>query len=843
MTKANLSGARRRGFILLVMVGLMAVILILCTGFLSFTRSEMTYVSGLRNQTECNNALASALDFVSGAIVKDTFNGNQFDDGKAVAIARDPGSAFHRWWYKPSIEMKQGSLGSIEDEAGWFYLPANFTTDGTTRVRVRVQVSDTNGSINVNDAIDDGIPTQAQLACMLCEACDYSFAERERAAKLTIYSASAPFNGGSILHYSKYAGYNCPGNGHAGFNPAAPAAKCPYHAYPLEPRRYLDGWRAASRTISNIDHSYKNYYKWRTTNEPYFTDIAIPGGSKSVTLETIFSASQSEHGISGDFAGGDIGYYLFQEGRYAVYNACYVDPDTGRSPVNVNTGVPPGTYTPGTTWNNVGLENYYTFVHFDRVMKGVFNVASLKHLIRIGTFPFLRGGVTHRIQAKWLYEQPLSNVEPAAAPLDTWTPDEIEAARKKAEEYRCKVAYQYQETLVRYFAGMYDNYATWYSGNYPYTAPGYTSKWHNYQQRYGATLGAANTGTGQVKYFCPGLRLDKPRFPFGLDEFRANIKADLTAMTVHSRNAAFNDGTPAATESESGYVSIDDSEVFEIAPGKLDRRVATAIYDNAVPGSATLWNAVEAGKYPLTPEERYPIRQLYEMRLGRDENTAVWHEFPQREGEGTIPVGVYTPASDGFPKKVTKEMGRIIALSGAPGAGTAGQELGPWEIRNHVPERQLLFTADCFSTELTTTTTTYAMVVAAQLVDPSKSLAQPDILFSRHVAYVVELAPDVKNETGGATDWSSTGLGYYKTARPRARVTDANYTDDNLATPPLVRTDRNGNAIRGTDTSAALEWFDYRGVPKGQEDAFYDTAWQTRRRFQIRRVVDFSFNE
>lgn len=843
MTQAKLSFTRRRGFILLVMVGLMAVILILVTGFLSFTRSELTYVSGLRNQAECNNALASALDFVSGAIVNDTFSGEQFDDSKIVAIARDTSNPHSRWWYKPSIDLKQGSLGSIEDQADWFYLPANFTTDGVTRVRVRVQVSDTNGCININDSIDDGIPTQAQLGCMLCDACDYSFAERERAAKLTIYSASAPSNGGSILHYSKYAGYNCPGSGHAGYNPAAPTVRCPYHTYPLEPRRYLDGWRAASRTISNIDQSYKNYYKWHTTNEPYFTDIAIPGGAKSVTLETIFSASQSEHGISGDFAGSDVGYYLFEEGRYAIYNACYVDPDTGRSPVNVNTGVPPGVYSAGTTWNNIGFENYYTYVHFDRVMKGVLNVGAMKHLIRIGTFPFERAGVTYRIQAKALYEHPLSHTDPVAAPLDTWTPDEIAAARKKAEDYRCKVAWQYQETLVRYFAGMYDNYSTWYPGNHPYTAPGYTSKWHNYEQRYGAALGSANTGSGQVKYSCPGIRLNKPRFPFGLDDFRSNVKSDLLAMTVHSRNPSFNDGSPASTESESGFVSIDDNEVVEIAPGKLDRRFATAVYDNIVPGSVTLWNAVETDKYPITANERYPIRQLYEMRLARDENTPVWHEYPMREGEGTIPVGIYTPASDGFPKKVTKEMGATIALSGSPGVGTAGQEEGPWEARGHVPERQLLFTSDCFSTELTTTTTTYVMIVAAQLVDPSKSLAQPDILFSRHVGYVVELVPDVKNETGSANNWSLTGLAYYKSGRPRARVTDANFTDDLLATPPLIRNDRNGIAIRGTDTSAALEWFDYRGVPKGQEDAYYGTLWQTKRRFQIRRVVDFSFNE
>jgi len=117
------------------------------------------------------------------------------------------------------------------------------------------------------------------------------------------------------------------------------------------------------------------------------------------------------------------------------------------------------------------------------------------------------------------------------------------------------------------------------------------------------------------------------------------------------------------------------------------------------------------------------------------------------------------------------------------------------------------------------------------------------VIFNRHVAYTVELAPDVANETKGANDWASTGLAYYKTGQPRARLTDKTLTDDKLATPPLARNDRTGKKIKGSDTSAALDWFDFRGVAAGQENTFYDSPAQTKRHIVVRRVTDFSFND
>jgi hypothetical protein len=847
------SEQRRRnpkGFILLVMVGLMAVMLIVVIGFLSNTRSEVTYVTGMRNQTECNNALQSALDFTIGAIVHDTFKGNQMDSDKPVALVRDAKNPFKLWWYKPSIEMDRSSVGSSEDQADWVYLPANFTADGVARVRVRVQVSDTNGCINSNGWLDSGIPTQAQMGNMLIETCDYGFAERARASLLNTYSPAypaPPTNGGTVLPAAKYDGgpFNCPGAGHAVYDSKKAVVYCPYHAYPMKPRRYLDCWRAASRTYSGSGANYKNWYRWATLNEPYFADIGA-----GQTIEMIYSSSQGEHGIDTSFASYEVGYYLFQQGSYAVYHTCYTDPDTGRSPINVNTGVPYGYMgAKGQTWNQVGALNYQCYVPFDRVMKAVFNINSMKHLIRMGTVPVDKSGTKYRVPANALYESPLSATIPAGAALSTWTAQEIDTARKKVEQYRAKLAYQYQETLVRYFNAYYNAYKYWpydTPQGFPYYPSGFTKNDETYPVRYKA-LGAANSGAGQVKYFCPSYKQEQPRFPFGLDQFRQNVKDDLTAMTVHARNPAFNDGSPAGLESESGMVNVDDNFNFEISPGKLDRRIATAIFDNIVPGPQTLWSNTDPVKYPSTPEEQYPIKQLYDMKLARDENSDVWYTWPEMEGSGTVPIGPSTPgptaSSTGFPKSISGERGRIIALSGAPGVGVTGKELGPWEARDHIPERQYLFSPDCFSTELTTSTTTYVIIVCAELVDTSKDLANPSIIFSRHVAYTVEVAPDVKNETNGAGNWAVNGLGYYKAGLPRKRLTDPGITDDKLTTLPIARNDNNGQKIKGSDTSAALDWFDFRGVQAGQESTFYDSPAQTKRKVLIRRVCDFSFDD
>ncbi|HYF50695.1 MAG TPA: hypothetical protein VEJ63_14880 [Planctomycetota bacterium] len=828
---------KARGFLLLVIIGLLAVLLVLCIGFLSFTRAEVTSVAGLRNRTDCNNLVQSALDFTLARIVNDTFTGTQMDPSKPVAHTRDKSDPLHRSWYKPSADVGSRSMGHGNDGAEWFYLPANYFSDGFARARVRVQVSDTNGCININDWMEDANPTQAQMAHMLQDACDDTYAERERAKKLTHYSNTAPFNNGSVLHQNKYPNwtppqnYNCDG-GHPGYLAAQPLKRCPYHQYPRKPLRYLDGFRMGTHTMA-FSHSNGFVGPWSALNDPYFTDLCAEGGAGSTTIDRILNSSSTQHWLNEDAF---LGYYTYPNGRYAYYHTCYTDPDTGRSPVNVNTGFPSGLW-----WDDrkvCDLVYYSDRIWFDRVMRGVFNLEALRRIVRIGKCYVTRGAnpTKYPILASQLYETPLSATEPAGAPLNTWSADEIKQARAAVETLRGQLAIQYQETLVRYFSA-------WYRARDFYTPVGYVRADANYKDRYASSLGAANTGDGEVKFYCKTFDMQKARFPYGLDDFRRNCKLDLTAMTVMPRNPVYDPSNPQPNTKIDieGFVGVDDRGNFEIAAGKMDRRTACAVFDNIIPGSATLFPA------ETDDQIRYPLKQLYEMRLARDEQSEALFTFPEREGPGSIPIGVTTPRTKGFPKTISYEMGRDIAKAGAPGVGAAGSELGPWEARSDVPERQLIFGPDWFSTELTTSTTTYVVVIGAQIVDTSTGLTTPNILFNRYMGYIVEVAPDVKNETSGSSAWTTSGLAYYKEGMPRKRLTDRDFMDKGLGNPavaikPPGRNDAGGVLIPGTDTSAALEWFDFRGVPAGQESAYYDSAAQTKLRVVVRRVMDFNAN-
>jgi len=808
----------RRGFIMLVLIGMLAVMLVLCIGFLSMTRSEVDSVSSLRNRTECNNAVLSALDFTLASITKDLTNGDQFNPDQPVALVRDPSKPFYRWWFKPSVDFDTGSLGETVDTAPWYYLPASFQPDGFTRVRVRAMVADTNGNLDINNWMQTGNPSPVQMAHMLNDACDDTYFERQIATALTTYENSAPANGGSILDWTKYPTYNCPY--HPGFNAGAPVKVCPFHLYPKTPARFLFGYRLATRTMALEYNGFVG--PWTTLNEPYFTDLCANVGLSN-TVERIFDAHYTEHVVPN--APQYYGYYLWPEGRFAYYHTCYTDPDTGRSPVNVNTGFPPGYYWKSS--NATGYENYANYVHFDRVMRGVFNINALRRIVRVGKFWFDPDGKGKKeVNAADLYVQPLSTVNPIGAPVSTWTAAKLAEAKAKVEEYRWKLAFQYQEGLVRYFAAFYDKRDAW-------VAPGYTQKWDNYAGRYGAGTGAA-----QVKYYCQSFKCFSARFPFGLNDFRSHMADDLVAMTNGFLNPAYKPGgvAPPAAMPNDGFVHVDENDNFSVIPGRLDKRTATAVYDNIVPGRVTLW--------PGETDEsiKYPIKQLYEMKLARDENTDQQYTFPKAEGPGTVPIGASTPVTSGYPRSPPNEKGRDIALAGNVLVGTPGQELGPWEARAKIPERQLIFGPDSFSTELTTTSTTFTIMVCAEIVDVSQGLATPNIISSRFQGYICEIAPDVKNETAGAANYASTGLAYFKEGLPRKRLTDPKFMDDSLKTLPFGRNDQQGNFIPGSNSSAARNWFDFRGIPEGQENTFYDSNQQTRRKVVIRRVIDFTMN-
>src|SRR6185436_12762449 len=81
--------------------------------------------------------------------------------------------------------------------------------------------------------------------------------------------------------------------------------------------------------------------------------------------------------------------------------------------------------------------------------------------------------------------------------------------------------------------------------------------------------------------------------------------------------------------------------------------------------------------------------------------------------------------------------------------GTAVPE-GPYDNSlADIPYRQWMFGPDWFSTELTTTTTTFVFVINAQIVDKKSVIENPDRpVVTAHYQYgmAVELCADVESE-------------------------------------------------------------------------------------------------
>jgi hypothetical protein len=101
--------------------------------------------------------------------------------------------------------------------------------------------------------------------------------------------------------------------------------------------------------------------------------------------------------------------------------------------------------------------------------------------------------------------------------------------------------------------------------------------------------------------------------------------------------------------------------------------------------------------------------------------------------------------------------------------------VGPWFDNPAQPlvERQRCFTPDSFSTELTTTTTNYILIVNAELVDAATVRANPGNpalhrqLFWNQWGVVVEVAPDVVKETDKLhTNTTNPDFDFYLHERP-----------------------------------------------------------------------------
>src|SRR5689334_22827773 len=103
-TRRSLSMRQDRGFLLLVVIGLLAVLLALCVGFLSYTHAESESVAHLRDKEDVHDIFTSALNFTIAAQSADLIgSGSDFktDSTGIVSNVVKSGDSGYRAWYRP----------------------------------------------------------------------------------------------------------------------------------------------------------------------------------------------------------------------------------------------------------------------------------------------------------------------------------------------------------------------------------------------------------------------------------------------------------------------------------------------------------------------------------------------------------------------------------------------------------------------------------------------------------------------------------------------------------------------------------------------------------------------
>jgi len=869
---------RTRGFLLMVVFGMIAVLLVLAVGFLTYTRAEVDSVATVRDKVDGTNIFYASLDWALSNAVNDLAPGGNFDSNAVVARVHGSGAGA-RWWYRPYepgmskwINSKVTNRGSCQitaaDEAPRVYMPDDYFPEGGVKARVAVQVFDPNAVPCVNDFLEDGNPTQCQMAHMLMDGYGEQQVEAYRQ-----YRDTGAFNAQSI---EPWASKN---NGARNFAPL----------------RYHEMWRVATRTTRYMYWVFGEQWaagsgrvsaNWVTTNQtwlglygPEMCSLKPLIPSDGIPLAYIvdpkmiqspgqylpplgFQAAGSSYGTGSgvplipqngfdfDSTNQSVGlYYAFKSN--AVVGGlpmnlpfslmAYTDPDTGRCPINVNTCPNSGERLP----TNVAFFNKaYANGTPAYSMEAVYNVESLRRIIKVKDFFYAdKNNVKQQLTASDVYSAdpavnaPINwtNYQTVPGPDGTTppnTPANIKAQMiETLENFRTKLAYQYQETLCRYFTATYRHpmqrkFPPLY--NPVVDVPVDYSDDGTYQQ-------AFPTGAN-VSYACKTYDYSQARFPVGLVAFRANTRGDLIAM---------GSGQPEE-------ISFDNTDKPNVKAGFLDLRTAEAVYDNLIPGPATL------GLLPYRP-----LQQLYDQGISRDELAPGNADIadPSNRGFNANVFGYWednlTRSDEGYRDLGNQPLhlrwkGEDVASTNAPS--------GPYIRRapSQIPFRQMVFGPDWFSTELTVSTTTFMFIITVEIVDADSVAADPAnprVLLASQWGAVAEIAPDIKNELGNN--------GWYASDMPRRVKTEHNpndfYSLDNRA--GLAReygSDANANmqikrivpeiqneplnAGAATDwnmkvPTAARDWIDWRGVPDdaAQRASFYG-ANSAKKQIRIRAI-------
>ena len=853
--------AGARGFLLLVIIGVLALMLTICIGFISMTRGELQGVLAIRDRADGLDVARSALDWNIGVISKDLFDtSGQYDNAKYVTNARTGGD--YKWWYRPyELGMKDvtptwpiyknfGTMAGLgagskagypyyyndstrtqarpdcidpagKDQAEWTWLPPDHFPNNT-RGRFMTLVWDPNSLPCLNDWLEDSNPTQCQMAHMIRDGYGEQFVERAREWR----------DGGSNIRSGTFV----PGSGNVSGGTAQPQRV---------PLRYHEAWRVASRTLRymhwNSGYGAGGFHRWMspnwvTTNSTYFSNFAAEmyGLKSGLVADGILMNKTVPQQTLGGLAGRYYpptpaeGYVVntawwFPPSQPETFdtkwtqsflpvgmpfsNRAYVDPDTGRAPVNVNTTYNSGERLPQNIFNGTPVFS----------MEAVFNVDSLKRIIQIGSFQFDWNfdenidPATETFTVNYTAADPLGTID--WAPLNGFTGAELEGrqelAKIKLEELKTKLAYQYQETLCRYFTATYRHpmtrkYPPFFNGN-----PAVVQTVEDFSEpgRFNDVYGIA------TEHHCKEFDYSITRFavpldgPNGVASFRWNVYQD------------FNNYIKMTGPVTSTWDPATKLDTFNITQGRVDARTLIACYDNIVPGKPPFTRNFSGDV--MWGSANDPLLQLYNAKVGRDELV----EDSFESGFTTLDTSV-TPAGRPITTAATKIMDLYNLATVLPaqkalvlrysrgvlghhsddpqlfdGGNSTFDPADPVDIKarasvpalrvrylnlrpkgadikgvGQVPWRQLAFGPDWFSTELTTTSTTFVMIVTAQLIDAESIVidpTRPRDFFSGQWGFCVELAPDVRVETPQAYDgnnWhkpesadvTEIGLGFYR---------------------------------------------------------------------------------
>lgn len=874
----------RRGFLLLVVIGLLAVLLAICVGFLSYTRGETASVATIRNKVDVADIGISALDWTVANISNDLLDGTgtfRSDASGIVSNVRNSGQPGYRWWYRPFEPKTSSWINSYVSnpaswkvtpaaDTDWIYLPEDYYPEGGVRGRYSVQVLDLNAFMNINDWLEDGNPTQCQVAHMFMDY--YGDQKWNRHRNVRDFGTWGLPAGSFGIAPTGYAG--------------------------LAPLRYHEAWRVATRTMRYT--YWRTWYfddivdgivspNWTTTNTvwlglkgveaeciapaiesdgmalrsltpkpgPSFGSAAVPKFYYPPTSDLGFVPGKSTWVWGAAPGGGSYGGTTQNYDMIKPYDGLplalwsYVDPDTGRSPININTCMHTGEKVPMNYWDGLAVFP----------LSAVFNVESLRRIIKVGEFyfdddnnpttPKVRTYASSKGQGQ--PEDPDYLFGKTGAGVDRWTAAQQKLGLQIMEDLRTKLAYQYQETLVRYFTATYayNNIMPAIGSNgtrrfVPFSSTVANTYFNTYK---GPPPACGVAEAGRVKHSVQSSDYSKTRFPCGLETFRQWVAEDLQTISSSVKNAQY---TGANADGEL-TVGFDSGDRPEIAQGKLDKRTANAVFDNMIPGKR--WKDSSGSTHlllfegDLRPGIRDPLWELYQQRIGQDETQKesynVYHRY-DRDPASIVDSGI------NYGDKHVWARGRDIAGANAePGPYVrvgdvvpAGEPPAPSEV----PYRQLAFGPDWFSTELTTTSTTFILIINAQIVDAAsvkKDFKNPLVLCWNQTGAVVEIAPDVLRETpgnggswplGSNADHGDAGLGFYQGGWPRRIKTDldknSEYAMDKFPDGTLKKT----HTDNGDFYTAAKEWIDQRGIERGQEGTFYGSADQTRRRVVIRTI-------